>query len=57
MFESSELGDPPKALVDAKDRVKSRKGAIHQMGQSGTPRLSIEFVRSSFTLLAHQFSV
>lgn len=49
-----EMGDPPKSLIDARERVKSRKEATHRMGQGGVHRLSVEFVSSSSSFLANR---
>lgn len=44
--ESDEVGDPPKYLIDGRDRVVTRQKIVHRMGQGGQSRLATKFVMS-----------
>lgn len=42
--EVAALGEPPKSILDAVERVKKRAAVTHRMGQGGSLRLKAQFV-------------
>lgn len=43
-----DLNDPPKPLMDAILRTDDRKRVTHHLGQGGTSRFRVEFVRCTY---------